>query len=62
MKINVAAVILIIIFASLSYWANETLNQVPGLKPIVKVLIVAISIILLLQAIGLIGYIGTITI
>lgn len=50
MTINVLQILLIIIFASLAYWVNEKLNQVPTLKPIISVVIVVVSVVLLVAS------------
>lgn len=55
MTVNIVGIIVLIVLASLAWWANEQLNNVPGLKPLVKVIIVVVSILLLLQQSGLIG-------
>lgn len=55
MSINLMGIIVLIVLASLAWWANETLNNVPGLKPLVKVIIVVVSVLLLLQQTGLIN-------
>lgn len=55
MTINVLGIVLIVIFAGLAWWANETLNKVPTLKPIIQVIIVVVAVVLLLQSVGLIG-------
>jgi hypothetical protein len=57
MTIDVVRIILIVVFASLAYWANEKLNQVPTLKPIVSVLIVVVAVVALV--VSLFGGFGT---
>lgn len=54
MTINILVIIVIVVLTSLAYWSNENLNSVPGLKPMVKVVIVGVAILLLLSSIGLI--------
>ncbi len=58
MDINFGEIIVIIVIASLCWYGNETINKVPGLKPIVSFIIVAVSVLCLLQAIGLLGSMG----
>ena len=47
MTINIVEIILIVVFGSLAYWANEKINAVPTLKPIISVVIVVVSVALL---------------
>lgn len=60
MTIDVVRVVLIVVLASLAWWANEKLNRVPVARTVVSVLIVVVAVLLLLQAFGLIG--GSITV
>lgn len=53
MDINILAIVVIIILACLAWWANEKLNTVPVLKTVVQVIIVVVSVLLLLQNLGL---------
>jgi len=55
MNINIIAIVLIVIFAGLAWWVNETLNNIPVLKKIVSVIIVVVAVLLLIQSLGLIG-------
>lgn len=55
MTINIGLIILTIVAASLSWYANEKLNTIPYLKGVIQVLIVVISVYYLLIGIGLIG-------
>lgn len=50
MHINILELVLIIIFASLAYWANAKLNGVPKLNEIVSVLIVVVAVVLLIAS------------
>lgn len=50
MTVNIVQLILIVIFGSLAYWANDKINNVPTLKPIVSVLIVVVSVVLLVAS------------
>ena len=50
MTINVLQIVLIVVFGSLAYWANEKINQVPTLKPIISVVIVVVSVVLLVAS------------
>ena len=50
MNINIVQLLCIVIFGSLAYWANEKLDNVPTLKPIVSVLIVVICVVLLVSS------------
>jgi hypothetical protein len=50
MTINILQIVLIIVFASLAYWVNGMLNNVPKLKEIVSVLIVVVAVIMLLAS------------
>ncbi len=50
MNLNIIQLVLIVIFGSLAYWCNEQLNGVPTLKPIVRVLIVVVSVLLLVAS------------
>lgn len=53
MDINFKEIIVIVVIASLCWYGNETLNRVPGLKPIISFLIILISVLCLLQSTGL---------
>lgn len=55
MVINLIGIIVVIILAGLAYYANEQLNNVPILKNIVRVLIVVVSVLLIMQNMGLIS-------
>lgn len=55
MEINILQLIVIIVLAGLAWYANNTLNNVPGLKPLINVLIVIVSVLLVLQSVGLIS-------
>ncbi len=57
MTINILHLVLIIIFASLAYWVNNQLNEVPKLKQIVAVLIVVVAVFLVVAS--LFGGFGT---
>lgn len=50
MTINILQIVLIVVFGSLAYWANEKINAVPTLKPIVSVVIVVVSVVLLVAS------------
>lgn len=53
MEINFAYIVCIIVIASLCWYGNEILNKIPVLKPVVAFIIVAVSVICLLDALGL---------
>ena len=53
MDIDIIAIVIIMIFAGLAWYANETLNKVPTLKQIVSVLIILIAVLYLFGALGL---------
>lgn len=53
MEINFGYIICIIVIGSLCWYGNEILNKMPLLKPIVSFLIVAVAVICLLDALGL---------
>jgi len=55
MDINVMQIVVILVVAGLAYWVNETLNSVPVLKTVVKVVIVVVAVLLLLQSLGIMG-------
>jgi hypothetical protein len=46
MENNIIALVVIVIVACLLWWANETINRVPALKPLVAVAIVVISVLM----------------
>jgi len=50
MTINIVQIALIVIFGSLAYWANEKINNVPTLKPIVSVVIVVVAVVMLVAS------------
>jgi hypothetical protein len=50
MHINVLQLLLIVIFTSLAYWANQKLNGVPKLNEVVSVLIVVVGVVLLVTS------------
>jgi len=50
MTINVVQLVLIVVFGSLAYWANEKINTVPTLKQVVSVVIVVVSVVLLVAS------------
>jgi uncharacterized protein YacL len=53
MDINIIGIVLTIIIASVAWWANETLNNVPFLKTVVKVLIVVVSLLCFWSFLGI---------
>lgn len=55
MEINVITILVICVLASLAYWVNESLNNVPMLKTIVRVIIVVVAVLLLMQSMGILG-------
>jgi len=52
MDINVVGLIVTVIVACVAWWANETLNSVPILKTVVKVIIVVVALLCLWAALG----------
>ncbi len=60
MHINILQILLIVIFTSLAYWVNATLNSVPQLNKVVSVLIVVVGVVLFVTS--LFGGMGHITI
>jgi len=56
MSINIVAILVIIVLASLAYWVNEQINNVPVLKTVVRVVIVVGAVLLLLQSLGIWGH------
>lgn len=58
MEINVIQIAVIIILACLAWWVNATLNTVPILNKIISVIIVVVSVLLVLQACGLMSGLG----
>lgn len=60
MDIDIVRIFLIVVFASLAWWANLQLNKVPTLNNIVGVLIVVIAVVLLLQSLGIMGHSTTV--
>ena len=59
MEINLIQLIVIIVLASLAWWANGKLNTVPVLKNVIDVLIVVVAILLVLQSLGIMGHMDT---
>lgn len=55
MEINIVAIIVILILAGVAWYANAKLNTIPILVNVVQVLIVVISVLMLLNACGLMG-------
>lgn len=55
MEINLIQIVVIIVIAGLCWYVNEALNRVPTLKQVVSVLIVVISVLMLLQSLGIFG-------
>lgn len=55
MDIKITAILIICVLACLAWYVNAALNTVPVLNKLVSVLIVVVSVILLLQACGLMG-------
>jgi hypothetical protein len=53
MDINIIQIILIIVLSGLAWYANDKLNNVPTLKPIVQVLIVVVAVLCLLSSLGI---------
>lgn len=53
MKINILQIFLIVIGTCFFYWANDTLNKVPFLREIIRVLIVGVGLICLLESLGI---------
>lgn len=53
MHINILQIIVILIIAGLAWYANQQLNPVPVLKNVVNVLIVVVSVLVLLDATGI---------
>ena len=53
MDINFGYIICIIVIGSLCWYGNEILNKIPVLKPVVCFLIVAVCVVCLLDALGL---------
>ena len=63
MEINLIQIIAIIIIAGLCWYANAALNTIPVLKNVINVLIVVISVLALLNSLGIFhGNSGTIRI
>ncbi len=58
MDINILAIVVVIILAGLCWYANEQLNNIPVLKSIIRVLIVVLSVLMVMQNMGLLGYVG----
>lgn len=55
MEINIAAIIVTCTLAALAWYVNETLNPVPVLKTVIRVVIVVTAVLLFLQNCGLMG-------
>ncbi len=53
MNVNIEHIIVIIVLAWLCYWINNQINKEPMLNNVVKVLIVSVSVLLMLQSLGL---------
>jgi hypothetical protein len=47
---NVKTIGLTVLFGGLAYYLNETLDKIPEIKPIVKVIIIVICAIIILMA------------
>ena len=62
MDINIVSIIVILVLAALAWFANETLNKIPVAKPFVSVIIVIVTVLMLLQSMGLVGGHSTIRI
>ena len=54
MDIHLMQIVVILIIAGLCWYANEALNSVPVLKTVIRVIIVVVSVLLLLQSLGLV--------
>jgi hypothetical protein len=52
MTINFVNILVIVILAGLFWWANERVNTVPILKPIIQVVIVVGAVLALLYSFG----------
>lgn len=50
MHINIIQLLLIVVFTSLAYWANQKLNKVPKLNDVVSVLIVVVGVTLVVSS------------
>ena len=55
MEINIMSILVICIVAGLAWWVNETLNNIPKLKQVIQVLIVVVSVLLVLQSLGIVN-------
>lgn len=55
MSINIMQLIVIITLCGLAYWVNETLNKVPVMNTVIKVIIVVVGVLLVLQSCGLLA-------
>lgn len=57
MTFDFVQIFIIVVLAVLFYWANEKVNTVPVLKPVISVAIVVVSVLALLASVF--GKIGT---
>ena len=55
MNIDIIAIVVIVVLASLAWWVNGMLNKIPVLKTVIDVIIVVAAVLLLLQSLGLVG-------
>ncbi len=59
MEINIIGIVLTIIFASLAWYVNDAINDVPKLVKIVRAIILVVAVLCLLAFMGLYHHIPT---